>query len=91
MDPIIVFGVAGFTGAVLNGVVGYLGRNAKESFDVGKFGQTVITAVIAGAVVVNASIGSIAPEADLMTIGIMGLLLGYGADAARNGVGLIKK
>ena len=90
MDPITLFGLAGFCGAVLNGVAGYLGRDAKESFDVSKFGQTVITAIIAGLVVVNAAIGSIDPAANLLTVGIMGLLLGYGADVARNTIGLKK-
>jgi len=90
MDPVTVFGVCGFVGALANGLAGYRERDAGEAFDKVKFVQTAITGVVTGLTAVAATVGSIAPDASWLVAGVTGLLAGYGVDNARVRAGIKK-
>ena len=90
MDIQTIFGIGGFVGGILNGAVGYLNRPAEEKFSIGKFTQTLIVSLIVGLTATMAAIGMIDPNSSVFTVFAIGLLTGWGADAARNMIGIKK-
>lgn len=90
MDPVTIFGVAGFAGAMLSGFVGYLGRSETEGVSAKKLIQDLIAGTIVGLVAVSAGMAAIGGDANWMASLIMGILTGYGVNSFRVDAGLKK-
>jgi len=88
IDITTLFGFAVFAGSLLSGIVGYINRPDSEEFELPKFSKTVIVAIIGGASAFMAAIDTINQQSPWFPLVCIGLLVGWGADSARNGIGL---